>query len=66
MQRKPAALLTYHCKHCGAIVALIAPGAVIYDTRFQCGQCSAMVLIIKPVDRSRVEVYTKEEQTAPA
>lgn len=57
MTNRPAALLTHYCKHCGAIVALIAPGALVYDTRLQCAHCQSMLLINKSVDNQRCKEY---------
>ncbi len=65
MNRTPA-LLTYYCDnpHCRALVAMLAPGAVLYDTRLQCPQCSTTVLIIKRLDNSRSKAYHTEQQPA--
>jgi DNA-directed RNA polymerase subunit RPC12/RpoP len=54
MPAQPPALLTYTCKHCGALIALLTPGALVYDTRLKCGQCSSIVLIIRGVDNKRL------------
>jgi DNA-directed RNA polymerase subunit RPC12/RpoP len=56
-RRKPPALLTYHCKTCGAIVALMAPGAIVYDTQLQCPGCQSMLRIVKTLDNERLKEY---------
>lgn len=58
MSKRPPALLTYYCKSCGAIVALLAPGALVYDTRLRCPACESVQRIIKALDDDRVNVYT--------
>lgn len=58
MTNRPQAMLTHYCKHCGAIVALIAPGALVYDTRLQCAHCQSMLLLNKSVDNSKSKAYT--------
>lgn len=58
MADRPQALLTHYCKHCGAIVALIAPGALVYDTRLKCDHCQSVLLIVKTVDNQRSKAYT--------
>jgi len=60
MANRPQAMLTHYCKSCGALVALIAPGALVYDTRLQCGHCQSMLLINKSVDRQRSKVCYNE------
>ena len=64
-QRKPPALLTYHCKACGAIVALMAPGALVYDTQLQCVACQSMLRIVKSLDNQRAKDYTHSETALP-
>lgn len=59
MPRPPLQFSTIVCKHCGAIVALIPPGALVYDTRLRCVNCSIVVLIVKPVDIPQSKAYTE-------
>lgn len=59
MARAPLQFSTITCKHCGAIVALIPPGAIVYDTRLRCIHCSIVVVIVKPVDKRQQKAYTE-------
>lgn len=61
MPRAPLQFSTITCKHCGAIVALIPPGALVYDTRLRCVHCSIVVTIIKPLDIPREKAYTESQ-----
>lgn len=59
MPRPPLTFSTITCKHCGAIVALVPPGALVYDTKLRCVHCSVVTKIIKPVDISETKDYTQ-------
>lgn len=59
MSRQPPQFNAIQCKHCGAIVALLPPGALVYDTRLRCSHCSIVVLIIKSVDSPQQKAYTE-------
>lgn len=59
MPRMPLQFSTIVCSHCGAIIALIPPGALVYDTRMRCVHCSVVVLITKPVDKPQPKAYTE-------
>ena len=57
MPHAPLQFNTIACKHCGAIVALVPPGAYIHTTHMRCMQCSA-VTTIKVIDNQRPKAYT--------
>lgn len=57
MSKTPLQFNTIICNHCGAIVALIPPGACIHTTHLRCLQCSS-VKTIKIVDNQQSKVYT--------
>jgi DNA-directed RNA polymerase subunit RPC12/RpoP len=57
MARVPITLNTITCLNCGAIVALLPPGALIVTTKLRCVHCSAD-RTIKPTD-------SKERQLLP-
>lgn len=62
MSRQPRTptMLTYYCgnEHCGAMLAILVPGSLLYDTRLYCPLCKSTTKIIKTVDNSRVKEYT--------
>jgi hypothetical protein len=62
---RPHSLLTYYCQHeaCRALLALLPPGALLYDTRLLCPHCGKVTKIVKTVDRQRQRAYT--ESRAP-
>ena len=39
----------YHCKHCGALVAIVARSAIFQDTRLRCGSCNRVFTIVQRV-----------------
>jgi DNA-directed RNA polymerase subunit RPC12/RpoP len=49
MQRVPLQFTTITCLNCGAIMALLPPGALIVTTKLRCVHCSAD-RTLKPVD----------------
>ena len=57
-RRQPAAFLTYTCRSCGALVALLAPGALLYDTTLYCTQCDKAFRVLKALDTARVAAHT--------
>lgn len=59
MRRAPLQFSAIVCKHCGAIVALIPPGALVYDTRLRCVHCSVVIEVVKPVDNPQPKAYTE-------
>lgn len=42
MPHAPLQFNTIACKHCGAIVALMPPGCILYTTRLRCPHCLAI------------------------
>ena len=52
-------MLTYYCgnERCGAMLGVLVPGALLYDTRFYCPVCKSTTKIIKTVDNQRIEAY---------
>jgi hypothetical protein len=64
MQRQPPHFDAITCQHCGAIVALIPPGALIYDTRMRCVRCAVVVVIVKPLDNKISKDYTEHMASA--
>jgi ribosomal protein S27E len=62
MARAPLQFSAVMCKHCNAIVALIPPGALVYDTRLRCANCGVTIVIVKPtVDMPSGSVYTTSQ-----
>jgi hypothetical protein len=59
VKRQPPQFNAITCQHCGAIVALIPPGALIYDTRLRCAHCSVVTTIVKPLDNNTKPNYTE-------
>jgi hypothetical protein len=61
MRRQPPTFQAITCRHqgCGAIVALISPGALVYDTKLRCPLCGVVSEIKKVVDISSQEMYTR-------
>lgn len=59
MPRQPPQFNAITCHHCGAVAALLPPGAIIYDTRIRCVRCSVVVVIVKPLDNTISKEYTK-------
>ena len=57
MAQTPLQFNTIVCKHCGAIVALLPPGACIHTMHLRCLQCST-VTTIKIVDNQQRKAYT--------
>ena len=61
MSRQPRTptMLTYYCgnERCGAMLGLLVPGAILYDTRFYCPLCQSTTKIIKTVDNQRSKAY---------
>jgi hypothetical protein len=62
MQRPPRTptMLTYYCgnERCGAMLGILVPGTLLYDTRFYCPLCQSTTKIIKEIDRTRSKEYT--------
>lgn len=58
MSRTSVTFNAITCKHCGAIVAMLPPGALIYNTRLKCVHCSVIVMITKIVDEQAQNRYT--------
>ncbi len=42
MGRPPLLFNTIICRNCGAIIALLPPGALVYDTKLRCVHCDAI------------------------
>lgn len=57
MPRAPLTLDTITCINCGAIMALLPPGALIVTTKLRCVHCNA--------DRTIVPVDSKERESSP-
>lgn len=51
------------CKHCNALVALIARASIVGRTTFECLNCGVR-FVVWPVERTKV--YTQERQEAVA
>lgn len=58
MRRQPP-FISIQCCHCGALVALVQPRALVYDTRFRCGLCEAFTLVRKQLDIGTKQEYTE-------
>ena len=58
MPRAPITLNTIVCLNCGAIMALLPPGALIVTTKLRCVHCQ--------VDRTIKPVDSKERVLLPA
>lgn len=54
MPQTPLHFNTIVCKHCGAIVALMPPGCILYTTRLRCPHCFA-IRTIQAYDSSKQE-----------
>lgn len=39
MPQAPLQFITVQCRHCGAIVALMPPGCILYTTHLRCVHC---------------------------
>jgi len=39
MPHAPLQFITVQCRHCGAIVALMPPGCILYTTHLRCVHC---------------------------
>lgn len=59
MPRQPPTFQAIQCEHCGAIVALIPPGALVRDTPLRCTRCAVVRVIVKPLDISKTKEYTE-------
>jgi len=59
MAQVPLQFNAITCKHCGAIVALLPPGACIHTMHLRCGECSA-VTTIKIIDNKQRKAYTSD------
>lgn len=62
MKRAPLQFDTIACKACGAIVALLPPGALTHTTHLRCVHCQAR-RTVQIVDKPAARVYT---DTQPA
>ena len=59
----PHTLDDIRCKHCNALVALIARASIVGRTPLECQHCK-VVFVVWPIDRKRV--YTERQQEAIA
>jgi DNA-directed RNA polymerase subunit RPC12/RpoP len=57
MPRQSPTFQAITCQHCGAMVLLVAPGAIVRPTEIRCVQCST-VRIIRPIDNNERKGYS--------
>lgn len=58
MARAPITLDTIVCINCGAIMALLPPGALIVTTKLRCVHCNADRTIV-PIDSKEPEPLSR-------
>lgn len=59
----PQALDDIRCKHCDALVALVARASIVRRTPLECQHCK-VVFVVWPIEQKRV--YTEQRQEAIA